>query len=185
MWKNCNNNEGNFCEVQNFAKEGDIKWIHWGESRTDSVGGSTPCKLNRLILLYNSFRFTRIHTLVLGKVSKPVFLFEINTLSRPNSLMAEHFAPHSLACEQALQVWRVKRTAVFFRVRLSGDYSRLPQMESLLVGFSLLNCLRKHKWHMSTRWREGWRSWSIVQRYELLPTPPPSKKRPWPRIVNC
>lgn len=86
--------------------------------------------LHHSILLYNSFRFTRIHTLVLGKVSKPVFLFEINTLRRPNSLMAEHFAPHSLACEQALQVWRAKRTAVFFRVRLSGDYSRLPQMES-------------------------------------------------------
>lgn len=117
------------------------------EGRVEPIqfGGSTPCNLNRPIFLYNSFRFTRMHSLVQGKVTKPIFLFVIDTSRRPNSLMAEHFAPHCLACEQALQVWRAKRPAVSFRVRPSGDYSRLPQMESWLAGFSLLNCLRKHQ----------------------------------------
>ena len=58
-----------------------------------------------------------------------------------------------LVCEQALHTWRTKRPAkekesssflspplalvFFFRVQLSSDFSRLPQMDSLLAGLPL------------------------------------------------
>ena len=59
---------------------------------------------------------------------------------------------YRIVCEQALQLWRAKRalreraserrspvslTRVSFRVRVSRDFSRLPQTESLLAGYLL------------------------------------------------
>ena len=58
-----------------------------------------------------------------------------------------HFLLSSFACEQALHlIWRAKGapgtllwTRVSFRVLLSRDFPRLPQMESLLTGYILFD----------------------------------------------
>ena len=66
-------------------------------------------------------------------------LFNQSTIS---GVLSDEWKP--LVCVQALQLWQAKwaarehanalRTRISFRARLSREFSRIPQMESLLAG---------------------------------------------------